>query len=76
MHDELFNVSSAFIHGRGGMNKIRTAQCVQARTIASKVCAAMVELVSQPGLSRDEILDDLLEKGVRLVGTQQPKRSQ
>ena len=71
-----FSTLGALSFGRGGMNKIRTAQRVQARTIASKACAAMVELVSQPGLSRDEILDDLLEKWVRLVGTQQPKRSQ
>ncbi|WP_341524036.1 hypothetical protein AABC73_13685 [Pseudomonas sp. G.S.17] len=77
VYDELFNVRSAFIHGRGGMKKIPTAQRVQARTIASKACAALVDLASQSRLSRDEILDNLLEKGVRLVGTQQqPKRSQ
>ncbi|UHH33030.1 hypothetical protein LUW10_14895 [Pseudomonas veronii] len=76
VYDVLFNVRSAFIHGRGGMNIIPTAQRVQARTIASKACAALVDLASQSRLSRDEILDDLLEKGVRLVGTQQPKRSE
>lgn len=76
VYDELFNVRSAFIHGRGGMNKIPTAQRVQARTIASKACAALVDLASHSRSSRDEILDDLLEKGVRLVGMQQPKRSQ
>ena len=76
VYDVLFNVRSAFIHGRGGMNKIPTEQRVQARTIASKACAALVDLASQSRLSRDEILDDLLEKGVRLVGSLQPKRSQ
>jgi hypothetical protein len=45
------------------MNKIPTAQRVQARTIASKACAALVDLASQSRLSRDEILDDLLEMG-------------
>ncbi|AUG07907.1 hypothetical protein [Pseudomonas sp. S09G 359] len=75
VYDVLFNVRSAFIHGRGGMNKIPTAQRVQARTIASKACAALVDLASQSRQSRDEILDDLLEKGVRLVGMHQPKRS-
>ncbi|RJX74934.1 hypothetical protein [Pseudomonas sp. LS-2] len=76
VYDQLFNVRSAFIHGRGGMSKIPTAQRVQARTIASKACAALVDLASHSRLSRDQILDDLLEKGVRLVGMQRPKRSQ
>ncbi|QEO78863.1 hypothetical protein [Pseudomonas brassicacearum] len=74
VYDELFNLRSAFIHGRGGMNKISTSQRVQARRIASKACAALVDLAGQPGFSRHEILDDLLDKGVKLVGMQQPKQ--
>ncbi|VVQ10067.1 hypothetical protein PS928_03577 [Pseudomonas fluorescens] len=74
IYDDLFNLRSTFIHGRGGMKKISTSQRVQARSIAAKVCAALVGLASKSPLSRDETLDNLLEKGVQLVGRQQPGR--
>lgn len=74
VYDGLFNLRSAFIRGRGGMSKISSSLRVQARRIAAKAYASMVGLGSQSGLSRDDILDDLLDKGVQLVGRQQPRR--
>ncbi|MNG19424.1 hypothetical protein D3C84_1035800 [compost metagenome] len=67
VYEDLFELRSAFIHGRGGLKKISTVQRVQARRIAAKAAAALVRLGHESGRSRDAVLADLLDRGVRLA---------
>ncbi|MEB0208385.1 hypothetical protein [Pseudomonas sp. CCC3.1] len=68
VYEELFELRSAFIHGRGGLEKISTNQRVQARRLAAKAAAALVRLGGESGRSREVVLAELLDKGVRLAG--------
>lgn len=73
IYEDLFNIRSAFIHGRGGSFRISTSLRLQARRIAARACAALVQLGKHPRVSREQTLNDLLDQGVHLVGTQ-PQR--
>lgn len=64
---ELFELRSAFVHGRGGMQTIPSAQRVTARSLARRVAASLVELAAQPARPRAQILADLLDKGVPML---------
>jgi hypothetical protein len=59
----LFELRSAFIHGRAGLQKISTPQRVLARSIARRAAKALVPLARHPSLSREEVLSELLAKG-------------
>lgn len=69
VYEDLFELRSGFIHGRGGLQKISTVQRVQARKIAAKAAAALVGLVQESSRSRDEVLAELLDQGVQLIAT-------
>lgn len=71
IYEHLFDLRSAFIHGRGRLEKISTVQRVQARRVAAKAAWALVELGRESGKSRDELLADLLDRGVQLAADQQ-----
>jgi len=66
-YKQLFNVRSAFLHGRA-MTAISTMERVMARSLARKVVEALI-LAAQTGaiLSREDFLDDLLDKGAPLI---------
>jgi hypothetical protein len=67
VYEELFDLRSAFIHGRGGLKRISTVQRVQARTIAARAAAALVRLCREPVRPRDAVLAELLDQGVQLA---------
>lgn len=66
-YERLFNVRSAFLHGRA-MMAISTKERVMARSLARQVVEALI-LATQAGLisSREDFLDGLLDKGSLLV---------
>jgi hypothetical protein len=66
-YERLFDVRSAFLHGRA-MTAISTEERVMARSLAREVVEALI-LAPQNGLiaSREDFLDDLLDKGVPLI---------
>ncbi|MCB1463209.1 MAG: hypothetical protein KDJ90_12480 [Nitratireductor sp.] len=66
-YEQLFNVRSAFLHGRA-MAAISTEERVMARSLSRKVVEALI-LATQAGPipSREDFLDELLDKGARLI---------
>jgi hypothetical protein len=63
----LFDVRSAFVHGRAGVSTISTEQRVTARRLARQVVGALVDRARvQPG-SRDALLGALLDEGAALL---------
>ena len=60
---DLFDLRSAFIHGRGGLQKISTPQRVLARSLARRVVQALVIRASQLPRCRDQVMCELLDKG-------------
>lgn len=63
-YKDLFDLRSAFIHGRAGVQRISTRQRVLARSLARRATCALVALASHPALTRAECLSDLLGKGI------------
>lgn len=61
---ELFELRSAFVHGRSGLQKISTRQRVQARNLARRVACALVALAGKSPRPRADVLADLLDQGV------------
>ena len=66
-YETLFNVRSAFLHGRT-MAAISTSERVLARSLARQVVEALI-LATQAGpiASREDFLDDLLDKGAPMI---------
>lgn len=63
----LFDMRSAFVHGRAGLQTISTEQRVTARRLARQVAGALVDRAGgQPG-SRDALLAALLDEGAALL---------
>lgn len=63
-YKDLFDLRSAFIHGREGMQRISTRQRVLARSLARRATCALVALASHSALTREGCLSDLLDKGI------------
>lgn len=64
---ELFELRSAFVHGRGGMKAIPSTQRITARSLARRAAGALVGLATPATCTRVEILTDLLDKGVPML---------
>lgn len=67
LYADLFNLRSAFIHGRGGIEKISTQKRVSARRLAAMAASALVTQASQSTQTRERVLGELLDKGAQLV---------
>lgn len=63
----LFDVRSAFVHGRAGVQSISTVQRVTARRLARQVARALVQRASAQLVSRDAMLGAMLDEGVALM---------
>ncbi|MBN9515878.1 MAG: hypothetical protein KIT25_02525 [Enhydrobacter sp.] len=63
-YKDLFELRSAFVHGRAGLPKISTTQRVLARNLARRVARALVALAVHRTRSRADVLDDLLRQGI------------
>ncbi|WP_208451923.1 hypothetical protein [Burkholderia anthina] len=63
-YKDLFDLRSAFIHGRAGVQRISTRQRVLARSLARRATCALVALASYSVLTREGCLSDLLDKGI------------
>ena len=63
-YKDLFELRSAFVHGRAGLQKISTPQRVLARNLARRVAAALVSLAAHPVRSREDVLAGLLDQGI------------
>ncbi|MEX5571524.1 hypothetical protein Q1J52_01150 [Pseudomonas lijiangensis] len=75
LYTELFDLRSAFIHGRESMEKISTLKRVEARRLAAAIAAAIVHCASQATQPRESFLRELLDNGVTLITQNQPGRS-
>lgn len=66
-YEQLFDIRSAFLHGRA-MTGISTQEQMMARSLARKVVEALI-LATRGGpiSSREDVLDDLLDKGAALL---------
>jgi hypothetical protein len=64
-YKDLFELRSAFIHGRTGLQKVSTAQRVMARGLARGVARGLVDVATQGARSRMDIMSDLLDQGVQ-----------
>lgn len=72
---DLFDVRSAYLHGRT-MKPISTPERVAARRLARHAIEALVDAAVhiQP-LSRESFLNDMLDRGVKLIGRQSAIRT-
>lgn len=66
-YEQLFNVRSAFLHGHA-MTAISTNERVMVRSLARQVVEALI-LATQAGpvTSREDFLDDLLDRGAPMI---------
>jgi hypothetical protein len=66
-YERLFNIRSAFLHGRA-MTGISTQERVMARSLARQVVEALIFTPrAEPVSSREELLDEFLEKGALVL---------
>jgi hypothetical protein len=71
-YKDLFELRSAFVHGRAGLQKISTPQRVLARNLARRVACALVALAVHPARSRADVLADLLDQGIAYLYNRLP----
>ncbi len=69
-YKDLFELRSAFVHGRAGMSNIPTPKRILARNLARRVARALVTLPPNPARSRADVMADLLSQGASLVGSE------
>lgn len=62
----LFDLRSQFVHGRAGVGCIGSDQRVEARRLARRVSAALVDRASRDPRPREEILAELLVAGMAM----------
>ena len=67
-YEELFDLRSAFIHGRAGVNHVSAKQRLCARGLARRATLALTERATVRPLDREVFLDELLDTGVLAVG--------
>ena len=65
----LFELRSAFVHGRAGIQKVSTPRRVLARSLARRAVQALVSRASQSPRTRDKVMVELLDKGAVLLST-------
>lgn len=70
----LFDVRSAFVHGRAGVSTISTEQRVTARRLARQVARALVDRARMIPGSRDALLGELLDQGAALLAASKAVR--
>lgn len=75
LYADLFDLRSAFIHGRDGAEKIPTHKRVQARRLAAASAAAIVQHATRSTLSREDLLKELLDRGVALIAESEANKS-
>lgn len=63
-YKDLFELRSAFVDGRAGLQKISMPQRVLARSLARRVTCALVALAGNSPHSRADVLADLLDQGI------------
>ncbi len=67
VYKDLFRIRSDYVHGRGGLQKVSTAERVRARSLARRVARALVDVAGQPTRPRKDTMSDLLTKGAQLL---------
>jgi hypothetical protein len=66
-YETLFNVRSAFMHGRT-MAAISTGEQILARSLARRVVEALIQATQAgPIISREDFVDDLLDKSAAMI---------
>ena len=63
-YKDLFELRSAFVHGRAGLRNISTPQRVLARSLARRVACALVALAGNSPRPRVDVLAELLDQGI------------
>ena len=63
-YKDLFELRSAFVHGRAGLQKISTQQRLLARSLARRAAYALVAMAAQHARPRTEVMADLLNQGI------------
>jgi hypothetical protein len=66
-YKNLFELRSTFVHGRAGLQRVSTAQRVMARSLARGVARGLVDVALQGARSRQDVLSDLLDQGVKYL---------
>jgi hypothetical protein len=66
-YKDLFELRSSFVHGRGGLQKVSTAQRVKARSLARAVARGLVDVAIQGARSRADVMSELLNRGVQYL---------
>jgi hypothetical protein len=66
-YKDLFELRSAFVHGRAGLQKVSTAQRVMARSLARGVARGLADVALKGVRSRTDVLSDLLARGVQFL---------
>ncbi len=63
LYRDLFNLRSAYVHGRAGVAKVSTTMQVNARRLARRVARALVDEANHYPASRTAALSQLLDRG-------------
>lgn len=68
----LFDVRSAFVHGRGRLQRISTQQKVEARRLARRIARALIDPRTAGATPREDVLGGLLDAGATLLANASP----
>jgi hypothetical protein len=63
-YKDLFDLRSAYVHGRAGLQKVSTRQRVTARRLARGVAGGLVSLALEDSRPRVDVLSALLGRGL------------
>jgi hypothetical protein len=66
-YKDLFELRSAFVHGRAGLQKVSTAQRVMARRLARGVARGLVDVALKGARPRTDALSELLHQGAQYL---------
>ncbi len=66
-YKDLFEMRSAYVHGRRGLAKVGTADRVRARSLARRIVRALIDVATQPAQPRDVVMAQLLDQGAPML---------
>ncbi|WP_413061411.1 hypothetical protein ACLN6N_02220 [Sphingomonas carotinifaciens] len=66
-YKDLFEMRSAYVHGRRGLAKVGTTDRVRARSLARRIARALIDVAAQPAQPREVVMGQLLDQGAPML---------
>ncbi|WP_380780418.1 hypothetical protein [Sphingomonas sp. R86520] len=66
-YKDLFEMRSAYVHGRRVLAKVGTTDRVRARSLARRIARALIDVAAQPAQPREVVMGQLLHQGAPML---------